>query len=311
MAHYGECLYPPQPRHDSQQLNHEDGFNEDIENRLKTRGANRIDEWVGLYRLLFPDDNDVPEPEFVPVVEDHEVILKYEHTRLSLTQHVNDFITRQALNSTGDIERLTGDIMDLISRNLFERQMSNRHDPRNTQSPFDQSYQSTDNGFIEVVNEGTDMEVESSSPDRLTGMTYTPQHMSPDTTAGETGDPLEELLGNPQTVGIASMDQNLQMEPFRQPFASELNNPFQTDQQSYSPYDGYIGAGILPLEFWVNRNHHSLSTSGWQSGPLSRSMLVPGVDNTGEDDSFWIPGIDYQYEAANDSRDTDPDSHIF
>jgi hypothetical protein len=61
--HFSSCPHPPQPQAHAPQTNPEDGFNETIETRLRSRKPHlKVEEWKPLYHLLFPDDEIIPEP---------------------------------------------------------------------------------------------------------------------------------------------------------------------------------------------------------------------------------------------------------
>lgn len=61
LNHLLRCPHPLQQSPIIQNADPEDGFGEDIESRLITRGLGKITEWEGLYRALFPNDELIPE----------------------------------------------------------------------------------------------------------------------------------------------------------------------------------------------------------------------------------------------------------
>ncbi|KAM0425217.1 hypothetical protein ACHAPT_009534 [Fusarium lateritium] len=52
---------------------HDNGITEDMLRRLRDRGArNGVSDWKTIWMTIFPGSDQVPSPEFVPVVEAHE-----------------------------------------------------------------------------------------------------------------------------------------------------------------------------------------------------------------------------------------------
>ncbi|KAI0592728.1 hypothetical protein F4775DRAFT_580983 [Biscogniauxia sp. FL1348] len=62
IAHLERCPHPPQQRVNNQHADPEDGFDENVENRLRSRQNDfQIKDWETLYQLLFPDDLVIPD----------------------------------------------------------------------------------------------------------------------------------------------------------------------------------------------------------------------------------------------------------
>ncbi|KAI1391800.1 uncharacterized protein F4822DRAFT_425018 [Hypoxylon trugodes] len=186
LLHYAQCPFPPQPQTNPQPTDPEDGFDRVIDERLKSRGKGKVDDWSELYRILFPYDKVIPDSHFIPVVEDHEVFYEYERSKDTLFQRLSELISQQYHHSVNDQDRIVRDIMDLSQdhiKTVLKRPMTI---PQALQSPQiqvplePQRSQCLENDFFDITMERGETVDGSTALDQLVETLGTPQYLSPE-----------------------------------------------------------------------------------------------------------------------------------
>ncbi|KAI1406873.1 hypothetical protein F5Y13DRAFT_176189, partial [Hypoxylon sp. FL1857] len=265
----------------SRHTNPEDGFNKEIESRLKTRGSGRIEEWPDLYKLLFPDDEIIPEPDFIPVVEDHEVRLKNKRTWPECSQDVHVLISQQHHIPEAARSHLAQRIEELMQRhinNILERPMAiprRIQIQQNCPDPDTQGLQPPEDEFVHIMEGMTEIGNGSSGLDSLVDTFSTPRYMSPDSSQSETQGP-QQFLSSPEHMGLPSVYPTPQTaaDTFGQPYPVERSSPARFEPQPGHPY--YIRP---PGSF----NHPTIAASAAMMWPQrfqdhSQGSLSPPAD---------------------------------
>ncbi|KAF7517726.1 hypothetical protein G7054_g13703 [Neopestalotiopsis clavispora] len=95
IEHMQQCPAPPRPANMAEIAGPVGEFDDDVKARLKSRdGKNKINDWNSLWRLLFPGTTTIPDPNFEPVIEYHDIsaTAKEENT---MNTEVRDHLQRQ------------------------------------------------------------------------------------------------------------------------------------------------------------------------------------------------------------------------
>ncbi|KAI0839397.1 hypothetical protein F5Y06DRAFT_295424 [Hypoxylon sp. FL0890] len=312
IAHYEQCPFPPQPHMSSQRSDPEDGFDKEVESRLKTRGNRKVEEWVDLYKILFPDDETIPDPDFIPVVEDHEVFLKYERTKPDLSLDVDILVARQYHIPEGVRDLLARDIKNLFEmsfNNILERPMLI---PRNTQSRPEsgiQGNQPLESEFVHVTEGVNEMGNGSPSFDLLADTFNTPRYMSPDGSQGELQEPPgQQFLSSAEHVDLASVyaTQQAITEMFGHPYPVERSSIPRFEPQPGHPYyirppNTYGNATTAASEsMWPQgfQDRGQSSLSFMENLSLPGSMQPPVIRDTGAAEDIWSLS-NYQFPTTD------------
>ncbi|KAI0105394.1 hypothetical protein F4776DRAFT_657902 [Hypoxylon sp. NC0597] len=310
LAHYEQCPFPPQPRMNSPHADPEDGFNKEVESRLKSRGNGRVEEWPDLYKILFPGDETIPEPDFVPVVEDHEVFLKYERTNPGLSRDIHRLVAQQH-HSPGAGRDLARDIMNLVQKNfdnILERPMAIPRYIQSQQNRLEselQGLQSSEDEFVDITEGITEMGNGSSGLQPPFDTFSTPRYMSPDGTQGDIQGTHQYSRSSEHTgSSLVCSTPGATAGMFGQPYPAERGNPPRFEPQHVHSYhirspnmfnNTTIAASesmMWPQRF-QSRGQNSLSM---ETMSLPSDIHPPVVPNTEAFEDWWIPS-NYQFPA--------------
>ncbi|KAI2470698.1 hypothetical protein F4781DRAFT_389490 [Annulohypoxylon bovei var. microspora] len=310
IMHYRQCTSPPQTQTNTQQANPEDGFDEEIESRLTTRGNGRIGDWIELYKTLFPDDQMIPESDFDPVVEDHEVAEKYQRIKPEIDREIKELTSRphSAQDLISLFERAVGDFLErpaVIIRNLQDHSDHSDLEMQTLHYPG--------NDYVHIETEGNESINDPPSLGRQAETFITPQYMTPNDSQAEALGGPQHFLGSSQDVGLTSIYPNSQtaMGMIEPPFPVERSNPRQMEAPLSHPYfvrasntyDNTTVAAVDPMP-WLyrcqNRNQDSLPPRDTMSLPDNEFFQAP--DGVGATEDFWNLSSDYQFPAHNHGR---------
>ncbi|KAI1372474.1 hypothetical protein F4677DRAFT_432369 [Hypoxylon crocopeplum] len=306
LVHYEQCPYPPQPRTNYQNTDPEDGFNEMVDNRLRSRGANKIEEWADLYKHLFPDDEIIPEPDFIPVVEDHEVFHKYESTKSALIQRVDEVVAQHLFNSAFNRSRLVTDILVIFDNTLtvvLGRSELIRPNFQTRQGRFDSEYSEPQS--LEDDSGGASGSADSYP---TTGIFDTPRYISPANSPGEPqGDPAQ-FSSSSQDMDLSRLDSApppATLDARQNQFLAEENGQLQIDSQFSNSYIGQPG-------MYSNFTDAAVESVPWLL-PFRDTMSLPGdiqalsIDDFSATPGFvWFPGGDHEFPANYTQQHHDP-----
>ncbi|KAI1137626.1 hypothetical protein F5Y05DRAFT_414181 [Hypoxylon sp. FL0543] len=317
LAHYQQCPYPPQPQMGTQHINPEDGFNNEVECRLKTRGGKRrVEEWPDLYKLLFPDDETIPEPatcpatDFVPVVEDHEVFLSYERTKPDWFRDVDILVAQKYHIIPESIRHLLARDIKTIFENAFDNRLARPMSiPRNMSSqqsrlePEMQGDQLSESEFFYTREGVTDIGDGSAS------LCFdTPRYTPPDDSQGESQESTgQQLLSRAEHMNFLlaySTTPQASTEMFGQPHPVETSNTpgleLQPGQSHYvrppSTHDDVTMAIPGPIMWSPSFQNSSQSSVPFRDGaslpgdihpPVSQDSRAAGANWEFSDDEFW------------------------
>ncbi|OTA58921.1 hypothetical protein K449DRAFT_385474 [Hypoxylon sp. EC38] len=310
LAHYEQCPFPPQPRMSSQYTDPEDGFNKEVESRLKSRRNDKVEEWPDLYKILFPDDEVIPEPDFIPVVEDHEVFLKYERTKQALCRGIHGLVAQQH-HAPGAGQDLARDIMNLVQENfnnILERSMAIPRYIQNQQNSFEselQGLQPSEDEFVHITEGATEIGNGSSGLQPPFDTFSTPRYMSPDGIQGSIQEP-QQYPRSPEHRGssLVCSTPGTTAGIFGQPHTAERNNPARFEPQPVHPYyirqpDTFNNTAIVASEsmMWPQRfQGRGQNALSMETMSLPGDIHPPAAPNTETVEDWWIPS-NYQFPA--------------
>lgn len=310
LNHLLRCPHPLQQSPIIQNADPEDGFGEDIESRLITRGLGKITEWEGLYRALFPNDELIPESSFEPVVENYEMAVEYQRARRALDRDIPEHISGDHLVSLPDNGYRAGFIVFVEKCDrMYERPMriieivQERH---SHSSPGTQEFHSPDSEFVHIMAEGNYILNESSQSIGQVDTFNTPQYLTPRNSQGET---LRGPIDSSQFVGFSSSSTSQDAMEMFEPRSVEGNNISQIEEPFDSGYflradNSYGNIAAPELTPWTYGYH----SRGRSSLPLRDTMSLPDNDfpqilnNIEEVEDLWVPGNDYQHQRGFNTR---------
>ncbi|KAI2775911.1 hypothetical protein F4815DRAFT_503858 [Daldinia loculata] len=283
MMHYRRCPHAPgsPSRMGTQNSDPENGFGETVDSQLRSRGANQnIKEWAHLWNALFPEDENIPDHSFDPVVEDYEVYDQYEHTKWNIAQDISVLLAQEIPYPIVDLEKLSGMIMNSVQGRIeaiLARPKAFRQ-PRQSSpgytDPEIQMAESPESGFVDIPAENVTGN-SSSESDCLLSMLGTPGYSSPDGGMGEANGE-QQYEYDSQNIDFSSEPLNTQPMAYMpdympnsgtesQNFASfDFGAPVAYDNASISAY----GSNLL-LQEDQNYDQNALALTG--AVPLSNT----------------------------------------
>ncbi|KAK6075598.1 hypothetical protein SCUP234_07687 [Seiridium cupressi] len=163
--HLSQCRSSPQPQppENIRDVDPEDGFGEDVKNRLLSRKEDvKIDEWAPLYMLLFPGTRCIPEPDFEPVVEDHEIVARIIDSKTSFYTSIEQ-LASQHTTSPASCGLLRDQIQQLVEER--DSKLLDRHSHSLTESQTPMNYRQSqassviqsEDDFVHIASGRTEM----------------------------------------------------------------------------------------------------------------------------------------------------------
>ncbi|KAI1212082.1 uncharacterized protein F4807DRAFT_417493 [Annulohypoxylon truncatum] len=304
--HIETCDYPPRTQlksiSSSLDTNPEDGFDRIIESRLASRGPDRIIEWTTLYRALFPADEEIPKPDFEPVVENYDVAENYKRTKPTLVRYIGELISQHHLGSLLNYD-LGGHIIDLFEKNInniLERPMGIVKNPNNHENYSHHETRTFHSPESEFIHIGTES---------LESINITPQYLSPTDNQGQTLEESQQFFDRPPNVNFlpSSSTSQAAMDTFN-PILLGRSRPPQIESQfdnSYfsrgnNTYSGNIPVAAAEPTSWINEDHNHARILP----PFGETMLLQENGNPQNneniemaDDLWYTNG--YQFPTNN------------
>ncbi|KAI1079548.1 hypothetical protein F5B20DRAFT_544063 [Whalleya microplaca] len=325
-SHLTRCTEPPpSPQMIPQQDDPEDGIDERIESQLTSRDSDqKVGDWKVMYKILFPEDQIIPEPDFEPVVEDYEAFEEFERRQLSMNNDFQGLMSRYGSKLSNE-ERscLAAGCIELIQNNLEGILRSPGLAIRDLQmlpshgGSHKKKRRSLESDFVHVpteVNEGQD-DLFGSSFVEVSGSTL--ECVPTDTTKGKGQSVPQAALHNLQNNTLSAY------HPDSQPKASAGDQEYPADGFNYQRLEpqpifqhmgtSAIGEGSfnqsMSPDYWLRRPQEEgqVSLSYRPAMSLPDNNPAPTMDNieTAQDLS-WISNIEYPSDPHSTNEPWDP-----